>query len=285
METPSANEPIDPAASELESLEVRLLLEGLLHRAGLDFRHYAPASLRRRVRKLVADLGTGTITCLLERVLHDPETCERVTLGLTINTTSMFRDPSFFREFRREVIPRLGTYPVRRLWVAGCATGEEVYSLAILLEEAGLAERSQIYATDINESVLATAERGIFPLSVMREYTQNYLQAGGTRDFSTYYATDSTHAIMASSLRRNVSFSRHNLATDASFNEFHVILCRNVMIYFDAELQTRVFDLLHGSLARLGSLCIGRSESLLHHPHSREYELVVPTEKIFRRKS
>lgn len=272
---------IDP---KVETVELHLLLEGLYQYYGMDFRHYAPASLKRRVLKLVEDEGARTISGLLSNALHNPECFERVVLGLTVNVTSMFRDPDFYQAFREHVVPILRTYPSIRLWVAGCASGEEVYSLAILLEEEKLYDRCRIYATDLNEIVLAQAKSGVFPLAAMREHTENYLRSGGLRAFSDYYSADATSAAFHSRLRNQIVFARHNLVSDASFNEFHVVLCRNVMIYFDQSLQQRVFGLFHESIGRLGYLCLGKSESLLFSPHANEYEAIAASERIYRRK-
>src|SRR5581483_4083893 len=178
-----------------------------------------------------------TVSQLQDRLLHDPPCMERLLLDLSINVTAMFRDPSFYLAFREQVVPMLRTYPFTRIWCAGCSTGEEVYSLAILLQEEGLYERTRIYATDINENVLQTAREGVFPLAKMQQYTQNYLNGGGTLDFSQYYVAAYDHAQFSKSLTENVVFAQHNLAMDRSFNEFNLILCRNVMIYFDKALQ------------------------------------------------
>src|SRR4051794_41091463 len=218
--------------TELETIEVDLLLEGINRRYGFDFRGYAPASLRRRIRAVLGAEGLATVSGLQERLLHDPACMERFMLGLTVNVSSMFRDPAFFLALRREVVPLLRTYPFIRVWDVGCSTGEEVYSVAILLREEGVYERSRIYATDLNKAVLKMARDGIFPLAAMQEYTANYLRAGGTRSFSEYYTAGHGHAIFQPSLRENVVFSAHNLAADGPFNQFHLVLCRNVMIYF-----------------------------------------------------
>jgi chemotaxis protein methyltransferase CheR len=216
-------------------------------------------------------------------VLHDPAAFERLLHALTVNVTSMFRDPDFFRFFRTSVVPLLRSYPFIRFWCVGCSTGEEAYSLAILLEEERLYDRSRIYATDLDERALEKAKDGIFPLSVMQEYTSNYLKAGGTRDFSDYYTAAYENAILGPSLRRNMVFAQHNLVTDGSFNEFHVILCRNVLIYFNPVLQARVHNLLFESLARLGILCLGDKESLRFTPHEQEYEPLNEGLKAYRR--
>jgi chemotaxis protein methyltransferase CheR len=215
---------------DVEEIEISLLLEAVFRRYGFDFREYAPASLRRRVWRRAHAEGLETLSALQDRLLHDPQCMERLLLDLSINVTAMFRDPTFYVAFREKVVPQLRTYPFTRIWVAGCSTGEEVYSLAILLHEADLYERARIYATDINETVLERARGGVFPLEKMREYTQNYIKAGGARAFSEYYVAAYDGAQFQRSLLENVVFAQHNLVSDRSFNEFNVIVCRNVMI-------------------------------------------------------
>jgi len=209
---------------------------------------------------------------------------ERLLLDLSINVTSMFRDPGFFAAFRQHVVPALRTYPFLRIWNAGCSTGEETYSLAILLREVGLYDRTRIYATDINESVLGTAAEGIYPVAKMQEYTENYLAAGGTRSFSDYYRAAYGGAQIDRSLRDNVVFAAHNLVSDRSFNEFHVIICRNVMIYFDRALQDRVHELFLESLSPFGVLALGRKETLAHSPHTARFDVVDEQERIYRKR-
>jgi chemotaxis protein methyltransferase CheR len=208
---------------------------------------------------------------------------ERLLLGLTVHTTAMFRDPGFYSELRRNVLPRLGTYPFLRIWVAGCSTGEEVYSLAILLEEEGLAARSRVYATDLSEAVLERAKRGIYPLAALKDYTENYIQAGGRRSLSEYYTADDDHAVFRPALRERIVFAAHNLATDSSFNEFQLILCRNVMIYFKKPLQDRVHQLLYESLGRLGVLALGRSETMQATPFEPSYQELNGAERIYQK--
>lgn len=268
---------------ELEAIEIELLLEGMFRYYGFDFRDYALASLRRRIWNTIHSEQLNTVSGLQERVLHDPNCLERFLLGLSVNVTSMFRDPSFYLNFRQKVVPLLRTYPFIRIWLAGCSTGEEVYSMAILLEEEKLYHRCRIYATDMNEIVLRQAKAGIYPLDLMQEYTQNYFQAGGKRSFSEYYTAAYEHAIFRSSLRDNIIFSQHNLATDRSFNEFNVILCRNVLIYFNQSLQERVHKLLYDSLSHFGVLGLGRQESLKFTPHEQQYEALDQREKLYRR--
>jgi len=275
--TPSAYNP------ELEQIEIELLLEGIYQHYGFDFRSYAYASIRRRLWKRIEAEGLTTISGLQDQVLHNPPMMEKLLLDLSINVTSMFRDPGFYRVFREQVIPTLRTYPFIRVWHAGCATGEEVYSMAILLEEEGLYERSRIYATDINEVVLQKAKSGIFPLERMQEYTENYIAAGGKRAFSDYYTAKYGGALFSPGLTKNVVFSQHNLVTDRSFSEFNVILCRNVLIYFDKTLQSRVLTLFYDSLAMFGILALGSKESLRFSPYEECYEQINGPEKIYRK--
>jgi chemotaxis protein methyltransferase CheR len=268
---------------DLESIELQLLLEGIFRHYGFDFREYAPASLKRRVWRRVYAEGERTIAGLLERVLHEPDAMERLLLDLSINVTSMFRDPSFYVAFREKVAPALHTYPFTRVWVAGCSTGEEVYSLAILLQEEGLYDRTRIYATDINETVLDRARAGVFPLDRMQEYTENYIRAGGTRSFSEYYLAKYEGALFERTLTENVVWAPHNLVQDRGFNSFNVILCRNVMIYFDRTLQARVHQLFHESLERFGILALGHKESIRFSGFEQYYEELDPQEKLYRK--
>jgi chemotaxis protein methyltransferase CheR len=230
------------------------------------------SSLRRRIRQAADDERVATVSALQERVLHDPRALQRLVLALSVNVTSMFRDPPFYRALRERVIPLLRTYPKVRVWHAGCATGEEVYSFAILLSEEGIYERCHIYATDMNESVLAKAAGGEYPLAAMREGAIHYLRAGGGRPFADYYTVADGVAVLRPSLRRNIVFAQHNLVTDRSFNEFNVILCRNVLIYFNRDLQDRVHRLLFQSLARFGFLALGAKETVQFSPHEPAYQ-------------
>jgi chemotaxis protein methyltransferase CheR len=281
---------VDPTSREtpegrldLETLELQLLLEGVFRQYGYDFREYAVASLRRRVWRRVLAEGEQTITGLLGRLLHDPDVMERLLLDLSINVTSMFRDPTFYAAFREQVVPLLRTYPFTRIWVAGCSTGEEVYSLAIMLTEEGLYGRTRIYATDINEAVLTRAREGVFALDRMQEYTENYIRAGGKRSFSDYYLAKYEGALFERTLTENVVWAPHNLVQDRSFNTFNVILCRNVMIYFDRPLQNRVHQLFHDSLERFGVLALGHKESIRFTGFEGLYEELDAQEKLYRR--
>ena len=268
---------------DLERIEVELLLEGIFQRYGFDFRDYAHASIRRRLWKRVEAERLTTISALQARVLHDATALDRLLLDLSVNVTSMFRDPLFYKRFREVVVPSLRTYPFIRIWHAGCSTGEEVYSMAILLHEEGLLERSRIYATDINEVVLRQARDGIFPLNRMQEYTENYIRAGGTSSFSEYYTAKYDGALFDSMLTKNVVFSQHNLVTDQSFSEFNAIFCRNVLIYFDRNLQHRVQKLFYDSLVHFGVLALGSKESLRFSEFEECYERLDPREKIYRK--
>jgi chemotaxis protein methyltransferase CheR len=283
-EPPSLSAPLPSAPQpEREAVEVRLLLEGIHAQYGYDFRDYASASIRRRIIRRVEAEGLSSISALLERVLHDPACMERLIVALTVHVTSMFRDPGFYRAFRQKVVPLLRTYPFVRVWMAGCSTGEEVYSMAILLEEEQLYDRARLYATDLSDGVLRTARDGIFPLRSMKEYSENYLAAGGKGSLSDYYTAAYDKALFRKALQQNLVFAQHNLVTDGSFNEFQVILCRNVMIYFNKTLQDRVHRLLHSSLVRLGVLGLGRKESLRFTPHEAAYGEIDRQQRLYRR--
>ena len=285
VKVPGESLPGPPSAynAELEQLEIELLLEGVFRHYGFDFRSYAYASIRRRLWKRVEGEGLRTISDLQARIFHDPDAMERLLLDLSVNVTAMFRDPAFYREFRARVVPLLRTYPFIRIWHAGCSTGEEVFSMAILLEEEGLYDRARLYATDINDVVLQRAKQGIFPLDRMQEYTDNYIKAGGTRSFSEYYTAKYDGALFSPSLTRNVVFSQHNLVTDRSFSEFHVIFCRNVLIYFDKTLQHQVHRLFYESLVMFGVLALGSKESLKFSQFAPCYETLSQAEKLYRK--
>jgi chemotaxis protein methyltransferase CheR len=269
--------------AELERIEIELLLEGVFRRYGFDFRSYAYASIRRRLWKRTEAEGLSSISELQALVLHDAAAMERLLLDLSVSVTAMFRDPGFYQVFREDVVPLLRTYPFIRIWHAGCSTGEEVYSTAIVLEEEGLLERTRIYATDINAAVLQQARAGIFPLNRMQEYTENYIRAGGTRSFSEYYTAKYDGALFSPSLTRNTVFSQHNLVTDRSFAEFTIIFCRNVLIYFDRDLQDRVHTLFYDSLVMLGILALGSKESLRFSQYEPCYEKLHPRERLYRK--
>ena len=271
------------ARDALEDLELRLLLEGIYQRYGYDFREYARSSIRRRVWRRVAEENLASVSGLQERVLHDPACMDRLLLDLSVSVTSMFRDPTFFRALRQKVVPLLRTYPFVRVWNAGCSSGEETLSLSILLREEGLGDRVRIYATDINGEMLERSRRGVLPLERMRDYTQNYISSGGKAAFSDYYKTVGDSARFDPELLDPLVFAQHNLVSDADFNEFHLIVCRNVMIYFDRSLQDKVIGLMHRSLIRFGVLALGQKESLRFTTHAGDFEELDPKEKIYRR--
>src|ERR1700682_1716966 len=268
---------------DLEALEITLLTEGIFDHYGFDFRDYSLPSMKRRIWKRIYAEGLSTVSGLQEKVLHDASTMERLLLDLSINTTAMFRDPTFYLAFREKVVPALRTYPFVRIWHAGCSTGGEVYSMAILLQEEGLYDRCRIYATDINEAVLKKAKTGIFPIATMQENTANYIAAGGTGTFSEYYTARYDHCIFRPSLRDNVVFAQHNLVTDAWFNHFNVILCRNVLIYFNNVLQDRVQQLFLDSMEMFGILGLGKKESIRYTNVSNNYEELDVEERLYRR--
>ncbi|HEX6974617.1 MAG TPA: protein-glutamate O-methyltransferase CheR [Vicinamibacterales bacterium] len=272
-----------PDRDTVESLELDLLLEAVSRHHGYDFRDYARTSIRRRVHATMEREGLKTISALQDRVLHDAGVWERFLQGISVSVSTMFRDPHFFLAIRQHLVPVLRTYPFIRIWQAGCSLGEEAYSLAILLQEEGLYERSLIYATDINEATLRQAREGIFPADQMQKFTQNYILAGGQRSFSEYYTARYEFALMRPSLQQNIVFSQHNLVSDGAFNEFNVILCRNVMIYFNRALQERTHTLFHSSLSMFGTLGLGSRESLRFLPQERYYQPIVPSEKLYRK--
>ncbi|GGR92593.1 CheR family methyltransferase [Deinococcus sedimenti] len=264
-------------------IELALLLEGVYRATGHDFRQYTAATVRRRVLHAMAAEDLHSISELQGRVLRDPAAMLRLRETLSINVTEMFRDPSFFRALRDQVLPVLRTHPFIRIWHAGCSSGEEVYSLAILLHEAGLLDRARLYATDMHAPALNAARSGIYPLDKMTAYAGNYAQAGGQGDFGAYFTTQYGHALVRADLRQNIIWGQHNLATDGSFNEFHLILCRNVLIYFTRHLQEQVKALLWHSLAPFGLLALGRHESMDFSEHASRFSTLTLTEKLYRR--
>ncbi|MES2184919.1 MAG: protein-glutamate O-methyltransferase CheR [Pseudomonadota bacterium] len=265
-------------------IELKLLVEAIYLQYNHDFRDYSGASLRRRVLYALTQFHCATISALQERVLHDPGAFQQLLQYLTIPVSEMFRDPSYFLALRQHVVPVLRTYPSIKVWVAGCSTGEEVYSIAILLREEGLLERTILYATDINPQSLARARQGIFPLDQLRGYTSNYQQAGGTRTLSDYYTAAYDGALFDRTLREHITFADHSLATDSVFSETHFVSCRNVLIYFNKKLQDRALGLFHESLCRRGFLGLGSKESLDFSVHAPGFEAVVRQERIFRKR-
>ena len=267
----------------LEDIEASVLLDAVHRHYGFDFREYSPASMRRRLHKRREAESLRTLSQLQDLVLHDERAMERLLLDLSINVTAMFRDPGFYASLREHVVPLLRTYPFFRIWDAGCSSGEEAYSLAILLHEEGLLERARIYATDMNDAVLDRARSGIFPIDHMKEHTSNYVRAGGKAAFSDYYLAKYEGALFHRFLSEQIVFARHNLVTDGAFNEFQLIICRNVMIYFDQNLQARVHGLFHDSLTRKGVLALGAKESLRFTPFEDRYAELDRAWRIYRR--
>lgn len=268
----------------IEDIEIDLLLEAIYQRYGYDFRSYTKASIRRRVMHRLGLSGLPNVSRMTERALHDREFFVQLLNDLTVNVTDMFRDPEFYRAFREEVVPLLKTFPFIKVWHAGCATGEEIYSMAILLEEEGLYDRTIIYATDIDKNVLASAKKGIYPIASMRQFSENYRAAGGRASLSDYYTAKYDGAIIDQRLKRNIVFADHDLVTDQVFGEMNVIMCRNVLIYFDRELQQRVFRLFFDSLDLGGVLCLGTKESLRYSGLAEAFEPIDERLKIFRKR-
>lgn len=265
------------------NMEIEFLLEAIYRLSGYDFRQYARSSINRRIFNRMRMENMDTVTALLEKVIHEPGFLDQILNDFSINVTEMFRDPDFFKALREEVVPELSGLQQIRIWHAGCSSGEEVFSMAIILEEAGLLDKSLIYATDFNEDILEMAKQGIFPLNKMQLYTKNYLKAGGTRAFSEYYKTDHQHAYIDPKLMKNIIFWQHNLVTDQTFNEFDVIICRNVLIYFTTALQSKVQRLFYESLPVGGFLGLGDKETLRFSEVSQAYELFVPGEQIYQK--
>jgi chemotaxis protein methyltransferase CheR len=258
-------------------------LEQLFELSGVDLRGYGKRALQRRLRSLLAGEGLSSVDELGERMRHDARFLEQVLDKLMLRVTTMFRDPRFFRCIRERVVPVLRTYPYPRLWVAGCSTGQEAFSLAIVLREEGLYDRCRIYATDINEAVLEQARNGLLPLGSLDEYQRNYAAAGGVRDLADYYTRGKSSAVIDPAVLERVAVFRHDLVRDASFNEFHVIFCRNVMMYFEPALRDRVHQLFRDSLVRFGFLALGQSESLHLSRHQSCYEQLSMRYRIYRK--
>lgn len=269
--------------TELEEIEVALLLEGLYRRYGVDLRAYERGALWQRIRERMWEEGVLTVSGFQEKALHDPECLERLLAALANHGTAMFHDPGFYVALRAKVVPLLRTYPFVRIWHAGCSTGEEVYATAILLEEEGLYQRSRIYATDSSRAVVKRAKDGAFPLAALPQYTSNYLRAGGKKYLSDYFTTRDGRALFDPALRRNVIFSEHNLATDGSFNEFQFVFCRNVLGYFNPDLQERVHELIYESLGMFGVVGLGRRESLRSSPREAFFESLDEQHRLYRK--
>lgn len=267
----------------VEDIEIRLLLEALYLKYHYDFRNYAMASIKRRLRQARQQLGFSTFSSLQESLLHDPDMLPKLLRYLTVQVSEMFRDPSYFKAIREHVVPHLRTYPTLKVWVAGCSEGEELYSLVILFREEGLEDRTIFYATDINQEALNSAESGIYPVERIRLFTENHRLSGGKTSLSNYYQAAYGNASFDKSLRRNVVFSDHSLVTDAVFGEMHLISCRNVMIYFDRKLQNRALGLFNDSLARKGFLGLGSKESLRFSDYAGDFADFDRNEKIYQK--
>lgn len=271
------------AQDKVEDLEIRLLLEALFLRYHYDFRHYSMASIKRRLKQARQHFGVATFSALQERILHDPTLLAQLLRYLTVQVSEMFRDPDYFLAIREKVIPHLRTYPSLKVWIAGCSEGEELYSFVILFREEGLEDRTIFYATDINQEALHAAESGVYSLDRMQLFTENHRKAGGKSSLSDYYQAAYGRAAFDRTLRKNVVFSDHSLASDAVFGEMQFISCRNVLIYFDRELQDRAIGLFKDSLPRKGFLGLGSKESLRFSRHQAAFADFVREEKIYQR--
>ncbi|HIJ77902.1 MAG: protein-glutamate O-methyltransferase CheR [Desulfobulbaceae bacterium] len=270
--------------TNIEDIELELLLEGIFQRYGYDFRHYSRASIKRRVKHFMAKSGQGKISEVTTLALHDSNFFQQLVEDFSVPVTEMFRDPDVYQALREKVLPRLATYPFIKIWHAGCASGEEVYSLAILLKEEGLYERTTIYATDFNEIVLAKAKQGIYPLADVKRNIENYRRAGGKGSLAEYFDALYDSIIMSKTIKKNITFARHNLAIDQVFGEMNLILCRNVLIYFDKMLQERVLHLFNDSIIRGGFLCLGKKESLQFFEIYEHYKDIDSSSKIYQKK-
>ncbi len=268
----------------IENIEIELLLEAVFLRYGYDFRNYAKATIKRRVENFMKEHLPGKhISALIQEVLYNQQLYQQLMYNFSITVTEMFRDPEFYLSLRKNVIPYLKTYPYIKIWHAGCATGEEVYSLAILLKEENLYERATIFATDYNDIALQKAKSGIYELDNIKTFTSNYQKAGGKNSFSQYYYAEYDSVIIDKTLKERITFANHNLVTDSVFSEVHMIFCRNVLIYFDPKLQQRVLNLFFQSLIHNGFLCLGTKESLQFSDAKENFGIIDKTNKIFRK--
>jgi chemotaxis protein methyltransferase CheR len=266
-----------------DDIEMSLLLDGIFKRYHYDFRSYSGASLKRRVTAAMVQFGTPTISSLQGRILHDPKAFAQLLRYLTVQVSDLFRDPAYFRTIREKVVPYLLTYPSLKIWVAGCATGEEAYSLAIVFAEEGLLERTLIYATDIDPDSLRIAEEGVYDAGRFPHFSQNYLLAGGKTSLSNYYTARYSSAMLDRRLKKSILFSDHSLATDSAFAEVEFASCRNVLIYFERELQDRAVGVLRESLCRKGFLGLGLKETLRFSGHANAFTEFAPEERIYQR--
>lgn len=267
-----------------EEIEINLVLEAILKKSDFDYRNYSKSHIKRRLNHRIAVSGMARYSDLIPGIIYDKQLLMHLLTDLSINVTEMFRDPSFFAVLRKEVFPYLNTYPFAKIWHAGCSSGQEVYSMAILLKEEKMYDKCQLYATDFNYNILERAKEAIYPVDYIKKYTSNYQNAGGKNSFADYYTADYDSAAIAPELKENILFSFHNLVTDGEFGEMHLILCRNVLIYFDRELQNRVLKLFHDSLVPGGYLCLGSKESIRYTDVEKLFEIVSATDKIYRKK-
>lgn len=267
----------------MSDLEISIILNDLVEKFGYDFTDYSGASVKRRINRLFSLDKFKNFDEFRSRVVDDDKYLSRFVEEITVNVTEMFRDPGFYRCLKQYVLPVLATHPFIRIWHAGCSTGEEVYSMAILLKEANLLNKSLLYATDINPGVLSNVAKGIYPLSAMKQYSENYIQAGGQEEFSSYYTAKYDHAKFDDSLKRKMIISTHNLVSDWCFNEFQLVICRNVLIYFNNKLQNKVLELFDNSLERLGFLALGSKEQVKFSKIGQKYIQLEGNEKIWKK--
>lgn len=269
--------------AEITAEEAAALMDIIFHLYGYDFSQYSTASFHRRLLRFMEDMRMLSAEHLIDSISKNKAVFENFLEKITVNVTEMFRDPEFYQVIKESVFPVISTYPIIKIWHAGCSSGEEAFSLAILLHEAGLLSRTRIYATDINPQNIEKAKKGIVPLNVMKDYTSNYIRAGGSVDFASYYTARYDHALIRSDIRKNIVFSQHNLVTDQVFNEFQLIFCRNVMIYFNRDLQNKVLRLFYESLSNFGFLALGVKETLHFSDLRDKFEDVSSKQKIYRR--
>lgn len=269
---------------ENQDIEIQLLIDAIFLKYGHDFRNYSMAHVKRRILNRYQISGLGSISQMIHEILYNSKFAEQLLFDFSINVTEMFRDPSFYKSMKEEVFPVLQTYPYLKIWHAGCSSGEEVYSMAILLKEANLYDRCQIYATDFNPNIIKRAKEGIYPAKSMKEFSANYLKAGGMHSLSEYYAAHYDSAIMDDSLKKNIVFATHNLVTDSVFAEHNLVICRNVLIYFDKSLQDRVLKLFDDSLPSGGILCLGSKESIQFSVVKGSFSPLNLKERIFIKK-
>ena len=266
-----------------EDIEIQLFLETLYLKYGYDFKGYSRAHIKRRILKRMAHEKIESVYQMIGALLNDEKFIEKILVDFSINATAMFRDPTFFKRLKTEVFPILNTYPQIRIWNAGIASGEEVYSLAILLKEAGLYDKSIIYATDFNQNILNVAKEGIYSIDLIREYTYNYQASGGEASFSDYYTAKYSSAKFNNDLRKNIVFAQHNLVTDSSFSDIHLILCRNVLIYFEKDLKNKTLKLFYETLNKGCFLCLGMKETLSFTDYSDKFTNLAEDERIYQK--